>query len=62
MNLTELFCDVDDFVQLKQNNYFRSNKLSDSEIMAIIITYRQSGYKNFKTFYRQYVIPLLIQH
>ena len=72
MDLTELFCDVDDFVQLNQNNspkqinhnkdknnYFRSNKLSDSEIMAIIIAYHQSGYKNFKAFYLEYVIKYL---
>ena len=67
MDLTELFCDVDDFVKLYGNNriadnksnYFRPNKLSDSEIMTIIIAYHQSGYKNFKVFYWQYVIPYL---
>lgn len=45
MDLTELFCDVDDFVKLNANNrltdskninnYFRPNKLFDSEIMTI---------------------------
>lgn len=65
MDLTELFCDVDDFVKLQNNNrleenennrnYFRPNKLSDSEVMTISIAYHQSGYKNFKAFYREYV-------
>lgn len=71
MDLTELFCDVDDFTQnqnnrLKQisydqnkNNYFRHNKLSNSEIITIIIAYHQSGYKNFKAFYREYVVKYL---
>ena len=72
MDLTELFCDVDDFVQLnpnnrpkqishnkEKNNYFRSNKLSDSEITTIVIAYHQSWYKNFKAFYREYVIKYL---
>ena len=72
MDLTELFCDVDDFVQSKQhngpkqinhnkdkNNYFRSNKLSNSEIITIAIAYHQSGYKNFKAYYREYVIKYL---
>lgn len=65
MDLTELFCDVDDFVKLQINNritdnknnsnYFRPKKLSDSEIMTIVIAYHQSGYKNFKAFYFEYV-------
>jgi hypothetical protein len=57
--LTELFCDVDDFVKLNTkkmlaNNkkYFRSGKLLESEIMNIFIAYHMSGYKNFiPTFY-----------
>lgn len=55
MDLTELFSDVDDFVKLNAkkmltNNkkYFRSSKLSESEIMTIFIPYHISGYKNFK--------------
>lgn len=65
IDLTELFCDVDDFFKLQSNNritdnknnsnYFRRNKLSDSEIMTIVIAYHQSGYKNFKAFYWEYV-------
>jgi hypothetical protein len=70
MDLTQLFCDVDDFV--KQHNSStnlkiedskskkpRACKLSDSEIITICIAYHQSGYKNFKAFYRGYVIQHL---
>lgn len=73
MDLTELFCDVDDFIQLNKNNslkqincnknknnYFRHSKLSSSEIVTIVIAYHQSGYKNFKAFYREYVVKHLI--
>jgi len=72
MDLTELFCDVDDFVKLHQHNspkqiknsenkkkYFRSSKLSNSEIITIIIAYHQSGYKNFKYFYLEHVFKYL---
>lgn len=51
-DLTELFCDVDDFVKLHNNkidyynknkpNYFRPNKLSEIEIMTIVIAYHKS--------------------
>lgn len=34
-------------------------KLSSSEVMAICIAFHQSGYKNFKTFYLNYVIKYL---
>lgn len=68
MDLTQLFCDVDDFVNQHHANYKQienvNNKkreytLSDSEIMTICIAYHQSGYKNFKAFYREYVIKHL---
>lgn len=69
MDLTELFCDVDDFVKLHSNNridcskskrnYSKPNRLSDSEIMTIVIAYHQSGYKNFKAFYWEYVAKYL---
>lgn len=73
MDLTELFCDVDNFIQQNSRNnpkiaahstkrkYFRPNRLSESEIMTIVIAYHQSGYKNFKSYYLQYVIKNL-QH
>lgn len=72
MDLTALFCDVDDFV--KQNTSLipkklgsegkrgykpRARKLSNSEVMTICIAFHQSGYRNFKAFYLSYVIPYL---
>jgi len=63
MDLTELFCDVDDFVKAfdKRNLpvAITSGKpkrgtvprMSLSELMTIIIAYHSSGFKNFKTYY-----------
>lgn len=70
MDLTKLFCDVDDFVkqynrttnlQIEDSKHKRTIdcRLTDSEIMTICIAYHQSGYKNFKAFYWNYVIPHL---
>jgi hypothetical protein len=68
MDLTTLFCNIDDFV-IQQNQDLKALKpkksprfrLSLSEIMTICIAYHMSGYKSFKTFYRNYVIPYLLQ-
>ena len=68
MDLTALVCDVDDFV-IQQNKGLKILetrkrpifRLSISEIMTICIAYHASGYKNFKAFYRNYVIPYLLQ-
>lgn len=72
MDLTELFCHVDDFCE--NNNYHplkiencgqpkrgrpRQSRLSISEIMTICIHYHHSGYKNFKTYYLQNVFKNL---
>lgn len=65
-NLVELFCIVDDFIkeimpELQQNMLPKANKrgptcrLSQSEIMSIIISFHQSHYRNFKAYYTQYV-------
>lgn len=63
MNLTQLFCDADDFcqrfvpewekTQLENGRVKRQRKrsLSPSEIITIIVSYHQSGYKTFKWFY-----------
>jgi hypothetical protein len=70
MDLTGLFCNVDDFVNqqstakslsITDNRIHRARKfkLSDSEIMTICIAYHQSGYKNFKAFYLEYVCKYL---
>jgi hypothetical protein len=67
MSLLELFCHVDDFCQQFEAQWqrqllqdgaiqrLRSTQLTTSEIMTIIIHFHQSGYRNFKTYYREYV-------
>ena len=61
--LEELFCHVDDFccrfepgwyeylISSGSRCRFRSNQLSLSEIMTIIIAFQTSGYRNFKAYY-----------
>ena len=71
MDFTALYCNVDDFVKNHQKISFPSKvvylpnkiiykqrkcKLSHSEVMTICIAYHQSGYKNFKTFYLNYLM------
>ena len=64
MDLTQLFCDIDDFVKAlsKKNNSFLlistgkprrgfPPQMSLAELMTIIILYHSSGFKNFKAFY-----------
>lgn len=67
MSLLELYCDVDDFWQLfgqeweqmlladglKQRQ--RAGKLCPSEIMTILIYFHQMRYRDFKTYYTQFV-------
>ena len=70
LDLTQIFCDVDDFYEHFQEN--RANQLqlpSDdrqkpchsrlcvSEVMAIMIAFHGSGYKTFKEFYLKQVLP-----
>ena len=73
MDLTTLFCDVDDFVKKnktnspsqleeKSNKYSRPSALSESEIMTICIAFHQSGYRNLKAFYREYVFKHLYKY
>lgn len=67
MNLTQLFCDIDDFCQdfipkwqkqlisdnkTKRN---RTHRMSYSEIITIWIFYHQSGYRTFKWFYQKFI-------
>ncbi len=66
-SLEALFCDVDDFCkifepkwqQLMLGNEFKQRRrprcLSMSEIMAILITFHQNHYRNFKHFYQDHV-------
>src|SRR5258706_16394509 len=67
MNLTELFCHVDDFWlafapewqrnQLTQGTKQRqrAGQLCESEIMTIMIYFHQARYRDFKTYYTRYV-------
>lgn len=69
-NLTELYCHVDDFFvsfdkQLKAHSLKTKGKktetsaLSPSEVMTILILFHQIPFRNFKSFYRAYVLPHL---
>lgn len=70
MSLLKLFCDVDDFCLLftlwREHQRLGSShkpgpkpKLSASEIMTIIIYFHMSHYRNFKSYYTQYVMKHL---
>jgi hypothetical protein len=70
LDLTQIFCDVDDFYQrfnrmgeaIPQLPYdgqakpYRS-KLSPSEVMSIVIAFHGSGFRTFKDFYTLQVLP-----
>lgn len=64
MDLTQLFCDIDDFVKALENKNDQFLLISKSkskrgvppqmylsELIAIIVMYHSSGFKNFKVFY-----------
>ena len=66
MSLLKLFCNVDDFIQAittwpdhrllgHSNKPGPKPKLSTSEIMTILIYFHMSRYRDFKTYYTQYV-------
>lgn len=67
MNLTALFCNIDDFcdnfmpefnkklIESNEKKRNRSTQLSTSEMMTIVILFHQMGYRNFKIFYTGYV-------
>jgi hypothetical protein len=66
MTLLELFCAVDDFCQQqgttavkrlseRAGQRVRQPRLSESEIMTIVIHFHQSGYRTFKDYYIKYV-------
>ncbi len=67
MKLTQLFCDVDDFCrtfipawqksQLANGNRKRNriHRMSYSEIITLLVSYHQSGYRTFKWFYLNHV-------
>lgn len=69
--ITEIFCMADDFCKIydkfikvnglapkrekKRRKYHREYRMSDSEIITIMILYHLSGYKCFKYFYKECV-------
>ena len=67
MSLLELFCAVDDFWQAfapqwqeklltnGQQQRIRARDLSESELMTIVIHFHQARYRDFKTYYTEYV-------
>ena len=67
MDILHLFCDIDDFC-LKFEPTFnrklicdkpklrnRASQMSMSEVMTIVVNFHLSGYRNFKTYYLEYV-------
>ncbi|WP_104399763.1 IS982 family transposase [Vibrio penaeicida] len=70
-NLDAIFIDVDDFCQAflpawekrliasgtKQRN--KPSRLSVSEVMTLVISFHQSGFRDFKTYYTQFVCRYL---
>jgi hypothetical protein len=74
MDITTLFCDVDDFYkdyliakppailvakETSKRRRQRAKALLPSEIMTLVIYFHMSGYRNFKMFYREHVCTYL---
>ena len=71
MEIVALFCDIDDFclqfephwqqhlVVAKSRQRRREQRLWLSEVMTIVVSFHQSGYRTFKDYYLRYVIPHL---
>lgn len=67
MSLLELFCDIDDFwqeyepiwhqtlLETGQRHRHRAGRLSMSELMTIVIHFHQKRFRDFKTYYTEYV-------
>jgi len=72
MDILPVFCDIDDFCLLFEPTWqhqqlaaaprqrHRPSNLALSEVMTIIVSFHASGYRNFKTFYRDYVAKHLL--
>ncbi len=72
MDILPVFCDIDDFCLLFEPAWrhqqlaaaprrrHRAASLALSEVMTIIVLFHASGYRNFKTFYTEYVCRHLI--
>lgn len=71
MDILHLFCDIDDFCKKFEpsfNQHLLSDKprlrnrlaqMSMSEVMTIVVNFHSSGYRNFKTYYLEYVLKHL---
>ena len=69
MNVTQIFCDADDFCQRfipdwkkarlegeeKTPTRVRARSICESEIITLVVCYHISGYRTFKWFYQRYV-------
>jgi len=74
MDLTELFCQIDDFYQdwlqtfsstffpAQGTNLPKHCQLAPSEVMTIAIHFHQSSYRTFKDYYTKYVCLSLSSH
>ena len=67
MDILPLFCEIDDFCRVFEKLYQhralsngkkrnRATRLSQSEVMTILVMYHQSGYKNLKAFYLEEIL------
>jgi hypothetical protein len=71
MEIVALFCDIDDFcVQFEplwqqhliregRRRRWRESRLCLSEVMTIVVSFHQSGYRTFKDYFLRYVTPHL---
>ena len=71
MNVTELYCDVDDFCQVflpawrstllpaPSRKRQRTFTMSPAEVMTLLILFQSSSYRNFKHYYTQHVPGVL---
>jgi hypothetical protein len=70
LDITEIFCQLDDFYQTFEYHYqqqpllmgteqprFYRSRLSLSEVMTIVIAFHGSGFRTFKDFYTLQVLP-----
>ncbi len=69
--LLSIFCDIDDFCKAFEPAFHkhllaagkrqrkRATRLSLSEMMTIIVSFHQSGYRTFKDYYTRYVVQHL---
>lgn len=67
MSLLKTFCEIDDFCNFiiplikeriigKSKKKVRKPRLCESEIITILVSFQQSSYRNFKHFYKNFVL------